>query len=98
MIPFLDLSRANAPHMERIEAAMLAVARSGWYVLGPEVKGFEEAFAEYIGVRHCIGVANGLEALTLTLKAWNFPLPSALSITSDRMLRAELPVQRNKTL
>ena len=45
------------------------MARSGRYILGPEVKAFEEAFAEYLGVRHCVGVANGTDALTIALRA-----------------------------
>ncbi len=92
MIPFLDLSRANAPHMDRIQAAMQAVARSGWYVLGPAVKGFEEAFAAHIGVRHCIGVANGLEALTLTLKAWNLPPGSEVITQANAYIASVLAI------
>ena len=92
MIPFLDLSRANAPHMDRIQAAMLAVARSGWYVLGPAVRAFEEAFAEYIGVKHCIGVANGLEALTLTLKAWNLPPGSEVITQANAYIASVLAI------
>jgi dTDP-4-amino-4,6-dideoxygalactose transaminase len=92
MIPFLDLSRANAPHMDRIQVAMMAVAQSGWYVLGPSVRAFEEAFAEYIGVKHCIGVANGLEALTLTLKAWNLPPGSEVITQANAYIASMLAI------
>jgi dTDP-4-amino-4,6-dideoxygalactose transaminase len=68
-IPFLDLRPAYEELQSEIEAALLRVGRSGWYLLGDELRSFEEEFARYIGVRHCIGVANGLDALHLSLLA-----------------------------
>lgn len=56
-------------YQPRIAEKLAEVARSGRYILGPEVRAFEEAFASYIGVRHCIGVANGTDALTIALRA-----------------------------
>lgn len=70
MIKFLDLQKINLQHQEEIEAAMLRVFRSGWYVLGKEVESFEENLANYCGVKNAIGVANGLDALRLILKAY----------------------------
>jgi len=58
-----------APYHDRLSEALDRVARSGRYILGPEVEAFEEEFAGYLGVRHCIGVANGTDALTIALKA-----------------------------
>jgi dTDP-3-amino-3,4,6-trideoxy-alpha-D-glucose transaminase len=58
-----------APYQDRLSEALDRVARSGRYILGPEVEAFEEEFARYLGVRHCIGVANGTDALTIALKA-----------------------------
>ena len=69
MIDFLDLRRVNARDEAALREACDRVLRSGWFVLGEEVSAFEAEFARYCGVRHCIGVANGLDALTLTLKA-----------------------------
>jgi dTDP-4-amino-4,6-dideoxygalactose transaminase len=92
MIPFLDLKRINAPHEGRIRAAIERVAQSGWFVLGPEVSAFEQAFADFIGVRHCIGVANGLEALTLVLKAWAFPAGSEVLVPSNAYIASVLAV------
>jgi dTDP-4-amino-4,6-dideoxygalactose transaminase len=57
------------PYHDRLSEALERVARSGRYILGPEVEAFEEEFARYLGVRHCIGVANGTDALTIALKA-----------------------------
>jgi dTDP-4-amino-4,6-dideoxygalactose transaminase len=70
MIRFLDPGAINSRHREEILAAMARVLDSGWYILGREVELFEEEFARYCGVRHCIGVANGLDALTLILRAF----------------------------
>jgi len=92
MIPFLDLGRINAPHQVRIQAAASRVLASGWYVLGPEVTAFETAFARYVGVEHCIGVANGLEALTLVLKAWGFPAGSEVIVPSNAYIASVLAV------
>jgi dTDP-3-amino-3,4,6-trideoxy-alpha-D-glucose transaminase len=58
-----------APYHERLSEALDRVARSGRYILGPEVAAFEEELARYLGVRHCVGVANGTDALTIALKA-----------------------------
>lgn len=70
MIPFLDLKTINAQMQQEIEQAALKVLASGWYILGEELLNFEQQFAQWCGVKHVIGVANGLDALTLTLKAW----------------------------
>jgi dTDP-4-amino-4,6-dideoxygalactose transaminase len=56
------------PYHDRLSDALERVARSGRYILGPEVEAFEEEFARYLGVRHCVGVANGTDALTIALR------------------------------
>jgi len=69
-VPFLDL---NAPYRElktELDAAYQRVMASGWFIMGAEVEAFEREFAAYCGVRHCIGVGNGLEALHLILRAY----------------------------
>src|SRR5918996_3796238 len=66
-IPLFNSSLA--PYMEAIEEGLTRVARSGRYILGPEVEAFEREFASYVGVRHCVGVANGTDALTIALRA-----------------------------
>lgn len=70
MIPFLDLKSINAQYRDELIEACIRVIDSGWYITGNEVTRFEENFAEYCGTKHAIGVANGLEALILTLRAW----------------------------
>lgn len=70
MIPFLDLKSINANHKQELMRACERVIDSGWYIMGAELKSFEQAFAEYCGTRYAIGVANGLDALILVLRAW----------------------------
>ncbi|HTJ10954.1 MAG TPA: DegT/DnrJ/EryC1/StrS family aminotransferase [Dinghuibacter sp.] len=70
MIPFLDLKGINTRYQDELKEAFDRVLDSGWYILGKEVKDFEQAFAEYCGVGHAIGVANGLDALILIIRAY----------------------------
>jgi dTDP-4-amino-4,6-dideoxygalactose transaminase len=70
VVPFLDLAACHAPLLDELSAAAQRVIQKGWYILGTEVTAFEEEFAAYTGVRHAIGVANGLDALNLVLEGW----------------------------
>ena len=70
MVKFLDLHKINAQYQEALKQAAASVIDSGWYILGNSVKEFESQFADYCGAKHCIGVANGLDALILILRAY----------------------------
>lgn len=70
MIPFLDLKSVNAQYSEELKKACARVIDSGWYVLGNEVAEFEKEFATYCETEYCLGVANGLDALVLILRAY----------------------------
>lgn len=70
MIPFLDLKALNQRYRQEYRDAFTRVLDSGWYVLGEEVGKFEAEFSKYCDTQYCVGVANGLDALTLTLRAW----------------------------
>ena len=70
MIPYLDLKKINAPYHRLFLQETQRVLESGHYILGTQLENFEQKFAEYCGVRHCIGVGNGLEALQLIFKAY----------------------------
>jgi len=101
VISFLDLKAINAKYRDELIAAATRVIDSGWYIQGTEVKAFEEEFSHYCGSKHCIGVANGLDALTLALRAWkemgklkegdevivpaNTYIASILAITENRL-------------
>lgn len=70
MISFLDLKAINQQYHQELKNACSRVIDSGWYVLGNELREFEQEFAYYCGSEFCVGVANGLDALILTLRAW----------------------------
>ncbi|MBB6186034.1 DegT/DnrJ/EryC1/StrS family aminotransferase [Rhodanobacter sp. MP7CTX1] len=69
-VPFLSLKEVNARYADELKAAAARVIDSGWYVLGDEVAAFEREFAGYCGLRHAVGVGNGLDALSLILRAY----------------------------
>ena len=69
MVPFLDLKRLNAPYKDVLEQAATDVVESGWFIRGRYGERFEQAFADYCGVKYAVGVGNGLDALTLMLRA-----------------------------
>ncbi len=70
MIDFLNLKQINASYRDELLAACARVIDSGWYIGGQELQLFEQEFSAYCGTQHCVGVANGLDALILTLRAW----------------------------
>lgn len=83
MIKFLDLQKINLLHQEEIENRLLKTFRSGWYLLGEEVKQFEKNLSAYVGAKHAIGVANGLDALRLIFKAY---IESGIMQTGDEVI------------
>ena len=70
MIPFLSLKDVTALHGDEINAAVTRVVNSGWYLQGEENKKFEANYAKFIGAKHCIGCANGLDALIWIFRAY----------------------------
>lgn len=70
MIKFLDLHKINQPYEALFQEKLKIVLDKGWYVLGSEVEEFEKNFANYCGTKYCIGVGNGLDALTLIFKGY----------------------------
>ncbi len=69
-IPFLNMKAPYQELRKELDEVYHRVMASGWYILGEEVESFEQEFAAYCGVKHCIGVGNGLEALHLILRAY----------------------------
>ena len=74
MISFLDLKSINQACRDELIEACTRVIDSGWYIGGSELQRFESSYAEYCGTKHCIGVANGLDALVLVIRAWKEPV------------------------
>lgn len=94
IIEYESLARTNQAWMAELESAASKVIRSGWYVLGSEVAAFEAEFAAYVGRRHCIGVANGLDALILAIEALNLPKRSDILVASNTYIATILAILR----
>lgn len=94
MIEYESLAKSNQPYIAEIEAAATRVIRSGWYVLGQEVIAFEGEFAAYVGAKHCIGVANGLDALILSIEALDLPKGSDILVASNTYIATILAIVR----
>jgi dTDP-4-amino-4,6-dideoxygalactose transaminase len=94
MIEFLNLKRANAPHAPAIREAIQRVMDSGWYILGQETEAFESEFAQYCGAAHCIGVANGLDALHLILRAYDIGAGDEVIVPSNTFIATWLAVSQ----
>jgi dTDP-4-amino-4,6-dideoxygalactose transaminase len=93
-IEYENLAESNSPFMAELEAAATRVIRGGWYVLGQEVTTFEAEFAQYVGVKHCIGVANGLDALILSIEALDLPKGSDILVASNTYIATILAIVR----
>jgi dTDP-4-amino-4,6-dideoxygalactose transaminase len=95
MIDYENLGRANEPFFKEYEAAFSEVMQSGWYVLGKKVQTFEEEFANYCSSKYCVGVANGLDALTIALKAFNFNKNDEVIVPSNTYIATILAIVQN---
>jgi dTDP-4-amino-4,6-dideoxygalactose transaminase len=91
-ISFLDLKAPYPEIKEELDSAYRRVMESGWYILGDEVSEFEHEFANYCGVKFCVGVANGLEALTIALKAWDIGPSDEVIVPSNTYIATWLAV------
>lgn len=113
MVKYLELKKITALHSAEIQQAVERVVNSGWYLQGEATHSFEQHYAQYIGTHHCVGCGNGLDALTLILRAYiemgvmqpgdevivpaNTYIASILAITENR-LKAVLVEPRLDTL
>jgi dTDP-4-amino-4,6-dideoxygalactose transaminase len=91
-VPFLDVGATYLELKEELDAAVSRVLSSGWYLLGAEIAAFEEEFAAHVGVKHCIGVANGLDAVHLALRAMNVGSGDEVIVPSNTYIATWLAV------
>lgn len=94
MIDFLNIREINDRHAEEIRNSVDRVLRSGWYILSTECEGFESEFAKFCGTRHAIGVANGLDALTLSLRALDIGPGDEVLVPSNTFVATWLAVSQ----
>lgn len=94
VVPFLDLRAAYRELKAEIDAAVARVLDSGWYILGQEVEAFEAEYAAYCGAQHCVGVANGLDALHLALLAMEVGPGDEVIVPSNTYIATWLAVSQ----
>ena len=92
MIEYENLKKLNELFEDAYREKFESVLKNGWYVLGNEVRTFEESFAAYCGSSHCVGVANGLDALVIALKAFQFPQDSEVVVPSNTYIATILSI------
>lgn len=93
-VPFLDLKAGYLEHQSEIDAAIKRVLESGWYILGEEVEAFEHEYADYCEAKHCVGVANGLDALHLALLALGVGQGDEVIVPSNTYIATWLAVSQ----
>lgn len=91
-IEFENLYKVNRSFENKFKKKFKEVVNSGWYILGNEVKSFEESFAAFCGSEYCVGVANGLDAMTLGIMAFHFPEKSEIIVPSNTYIATILSV------
>ena len=92
MIPYEDLKLLNAPFKQQFQDKFNSVLEKGYYILGDEVALFEKQFAGFNSAPHCVGVANGLDAIVLSLKTCNFPEGSEVIVPANTFIATILAV------
>jgi dTDP-4-amino-4,6-dideoxygalactose transaminase len=95
MIDYENLKRLNEPFFEEYKMAFADLLESGWFVLGNRVKLFEQEFAEYCQTKHCVGVASGLDALTISLNACGFEKGDEVIVPSNTYIATILAIIQN---
>ncbi|HEC1754553.1 TPA: DegT/DnrJ/EryC1/StrS family aminotransferase [Campylobacter lari] len=95
MINFLDLHKINARFEDKIKDKINEIINSGWYILGKQCTNFETNFAQYCGVKHCIGVANGLDALRIIIKAYEFNKDDEIIVPANTYIASILAITDN---
>lgn len=95
MIKFLDLHKINERFRKDIDKRIKQVLDSGWYLLGEQDKTFEKNFAKFCGAKHCIGCANGLDALNLIIKGYGFGNGDEIIVPSNTYIASILAISQN---
>lgn len=95
MIEYENLGKLNQPFFEAYKKKFEQTLLSGWYILGNNVSTFEQEFANYTGSQYCVGVASGLDALSLALRCFEFPASSEIIVPSNTYIATILSIVQN---
>ncbi len=91
-VPYENLKKANEPFFSEFRESFEQVLQSGWFILGKQVEEFEKEFSAFHGAHYCLGVASGLDALTLSLQACDFPRGSEVLVPSNTYIATILSI------
>ena len=91
-VPFYDIGATYNELQSEIKKAVDKILKSGWYVLGEQVKLFEQEYSRFCGVEHCIGVSSGLDALKLVLEAWNISKGDEVIVPAHTFIATWIPI------
>jgi dTDP-4-amino-4,6-dideoxygalactose transaminase len=94
MIEYENLGKLNKPFEAAYKEKLKEFLDVGWYILGKQVEGFENAFAAYCGTKYCVGVASGLDALMLALRIFDFPPQSEVIVPSNTYIATILSIMQ----
>ena len=95
MIKFLDLEKINNRFRDEIDLRIKTILDKGWYLQGEENESFTKNFAQYCGTKHCIGVANGLDALNLIIKTFGFGNGDEIIVPANTYIATILAISQN---
>ncbi|MBL4830652.1 MAG: DegT/DnrJ/EryC1/StrS family aminotransferase [Aliivibrio sp.] len=95
MIEYENLRKVNKPFFDKYKKSFQEFIESGWYILGDNVRTFEEEFSQFCGTDHTVGVASGLDALILAIDAFDFPSGSEIILPSNTYIATILAVVKN---
>jgi len=95
LIEYENLGKVNEKLFDKYQKSFDKFIKSGWYILGTQVSQFENEFASFCGVNHCVGVASGLDALILAIDAFDFPEGSEIIVPSNTYIATILAIVRN---
>ncbi len=95
MIKFLDLEKVNNRYREEIDKRIKSILDKGWYLQGEWDKTFEDNFAKFCGVKHCIGCANGLDALNLIIRGYGFGAGDEIIVPANTYIASILAISEN---
>lgn len=95
MVEFLNLKQINDRYRHEIDVRIKQVLDSGWYLLGSQDKEFEKNFAHFCGVKHCIGCANGLDALNLIIRGYGFGAGDEIIVPANTYIASILAISEN---
>src|SRR5438309_11452970 len=96
MVEYENLAKLNAPFFADFQKSFKETLENGWYILGKKVSDFEKEFSAYCNTKHCVGVANGLDALIMAIRVLSFSEGDEVIVPSNTYIATILAIVHNK--